>query len=72
VTNTGTGPASNVQLTSATLGAASGAVLPQNLGTLAAGAGSATGVMTFPASAGKDGASVAEKLAESYTGGSFS
>jgi hypothetical protein len=72
VTNTGTGAAANVQLTTATLGSATGSPLPQNMGTLAAGGGSATVTVTFPASAGSDGATVAEKYAWTYTGGSFS
>jgi hypothetical protein len=72
VTNSGAGAASNVQLTSATLGSATGTPLPQNLGTIAAGGGSATVTVSFPGSAGADGSSVAEKLAGTYTGGTFS
>ena len=72
VTNTGTGTAANVQLTSATLGSATGSPLPQSLGTLAAGGGSATVTVTFPSSAGVDGATVAERYSFTYTGGSFS
>jgi hypothetical protein len=45
--------------------------LPQSLGTLAAGGGSATFTVTFPLSAGTDGATVIEKYAGTYTGGSF-
>jgi sugar lactone lactonase YvrE len=72
VTNSGTGAAANMQLTSATLGSAAGSPLPQNMGTLAAGGGSATVTVTFPASAGSDGATVAEKYSFTYTGGTFS
>jgi hypothetical protein len=72
VTNSGTGPASNVQLTAATLGAATGSPLPLSLGTLAAGGGSASITVTFPTSAGSDGAAVVEKLSGSYAGGTFS
>ena len=72
MTNTGTGTAANVQLTSATLGSATGSPLPQSLGTLAAGGGSATVTVTFPSSAGVDGATVAERYSFTYTGGSFS
>jgi CSLREA domain-containing protein len=72
VLNSGTKPAANVQLNTATLGAASGTPLPQNLGTLAAAGGSATATVSFPASAGNNGATVVEKYAGTYTGGSFS
>ena len=74
VTNTGTGTANNVKLTSALLGAALGSTLPATVGTgtLTAGA-SANVTITFPAgTAGSSGASVTEKYAGSYTGGSFS
>jgi hypothetical protein len=72
VLNSGTGPAANVQLNTATLGAASGTPTPQNLGTLAAAGGSATVTVNFPATAGSTGATVVEKYAGTYTGGSFS
>jgi hypothetical protein len=71
ITNSGSGPATNVLVTTATLGVASGSPLPQSLGTLAAGGGSATFTVTFPLSAGTDGATVIEKYAGTYTGGSF-
>jgi hypothetical protein len=74
VANSGTGPATNVTLTSATLGSATGSPLPQTLGgtgTLAPGA-SHTFKVSFPGSAGADGAGVAEKYSGTYTGGSFS
>jgi hypothetical protein len=72
VTNNGTGAASNVTLTGAALGSISGTPLPQTLGTLAAGGGSATVTVNFPASAGANGATVVEKISGSYTGGTFS
>jgi hypothetical protein len=71
VTNTGTGPAANVTLTSAALGAAAGSVIPQSLGTIAANGGSATVTVTFPGSAGANGAATVEKYAGTYTGGTF-
>jgi len=71
VQNTGTGPAANVTLTAATLGAATGSPFPQTWGTIAAG-GSGSFTVNFPGSAGADGAGVAEKYSGTYTGGSFS
>jgi len=71
VTNSGTGPASNVTLNSATLGSATGSPLPQDIGSIAAGH-SSTFTVSFPGSAGLNGAGVAEKYAGTYTGGSFS
>jgi len=70
-TNSGSAPATTVLLTTATLGVASGSPLPQSLGTLVAGGGSVTFTVTFPQSAGSDGATVVEKYAGTYTGGSF-
>jgi hypothetical protein len=70
VKNNGNGTASNVQLTGATLGSASGSPLPQSLGDIAPG-GSASATLTFPSSAGADGATVAERLTGTYTGGTF-
>jgi hypothetical protein len=69
-TNNGTGTAQNVQLTSATLGAAS-ATVPVTLGYISHGGGTATTTLTFASSAGVDGAAVAEKYSGTYTGGSF-
>jgi hypothetical protein len=69
--NPGTGPASNVVLNTATLGAKTGSPLPQTLGTIPAG-GSGVFTVNFPGSAGADGAGVAEKYSGTYTGGSFS
>jgi len=72
ITNNGTGDASNVMLTSAALGSASGSVIPQSLGTIAANGGSLTTTVSFARSAGNDGARVAEKYSGTYTGGTFS
>jgi hypothetical protein len=71
VTNSGTLPAANVRLTSASLGTATGSPLPLNLGTLAASGGWATVIVTFPASAGSGGAGAVEKYTGTYTGGTF-
>ena len=60
----------NVQLTTATLGDASGATLPALLGNIQIGQ-SASVLLTFPSSAGADGAGAVEKLAGTYTGGTF-
>jgi hypothetical protein len=70
VKNTGNATASNVQLTQATLGAATGAPIPASLGDIASG-GSASAILTFPSSAGADGAGVVEKLYGTYDGGTF-
>jgi hypothetical protein len=70
VKNSGNVTASNVQLTQATLGAANGATIPTSVGDIASG-GSASVTLTFPSSAGADGAAVAEKLSGTYTGGTF-
>jgi hypothetical protein len=70
VKNTGNVTASNVQLTQAALGAATGATIPASLGDIASG-GSASVTLTFPSSAGGDGAAVAERLSGTYTGGTF-
>lgn len=71
VKNNGAGTAQNVQLTSASLGAAAGTGLPASLGNISHGGGIATVTLTFPASAGADGAAVVEKLTGAYTGGTF-
>jgi hypothetical protein len=71
VKNTGSTPASNVVLTSATLGSTSGTPLPQTAASIAAG-GTATFTVDVPGSAGLDGAGVAEKCSGTYTGGTFS
>ncbi len=71
VKNTGTGPASNVVLSAASLGTTNGTGLPQTWGTIAAG-GTGTFTVSVPGSAGADGAGVAEKFSGTYTGGSYS
>ena len=71
VSNSGTGTAMNVQLTGVTLGSASGAPVPQTLGNIGPN-GSASVIVTFPASAGASGTSTTERYSGSYTGGSFS
>jgi hypothetical protein len=70
VKNTGNVTATNVQLTQAMLGAASGASVPASLGDIAGGA-SASVTLTFPSSAGADGAGVVQRLTGTYTGGTF-
>jgi len=70
VKNTGTGTAANVQLTTATLGTTTGSGLPKSLGSIPGG-GSASVSVSFPGSTGSDGAAVAEKLAGTFTGGTF-
>jgi pectate lyase len=69
-TNNGTGTAQNVQLTGATLGAA-GAAVPVSLGNISHEGGTAVATLTFPASAGADGAPAAERYTGTYAGGSF-
>jgi hypothetical protein len=71
VTNTGTGPASNVALNTATLGPGAGSPLPQSVASLGAGS-STTFTVMFPSSVGSPGTGVAEKYVGTYTGGSFS
>jgi hypothetical protein len=71
ITNTGTGPTSNVTITTATLGSATGSPLPLNLGTIAANGGSATATITYPASAGNDGAAVVERYSGTSSGANF-
>ncbi|MGA3129881.1 MAG: Ig-like domain-containing protein [Terracidiphilus sp.] len=70
VTNSGTAAAPNAQLTVATLGSASGSPLPASLGTIQPG-GSATATISFPATAGVPGSTVAQRLTGTYSGGSF-
>ncbi|SPE36793.1 hypothetical protein SBA3_250009 [Candidatus Sulfopaludibacter sp. SbA3] len=72
VTNSGTADAANVHLTTATLATANGSLLPQSQAKVTAGGGTATFVVTFPLTAGADGASVPAKFAGTYNGGSFS
>jgi hypothetical protein len=70
VKNTGNATAPNVQLTQATLGAVTGAPIPASLGDIVSG-GSASVTLTFPSSAGADGAGAVEKLSGTYDGGTF-
>jgi len=71
VKNTGTGAASNVSLNTATLGSTSGSTLPQSVASIGPG-GSTVFSVTFPGSAGLNGAGVKETYSGTYTGGSFS
>jgi hypothetical protein len=71
ITNSGTGAASNVVLSTATLGTVTGTPLPQSIASIAAG-GSKTFTVSFSGTAGANGAGVAEKYSGTYTGGSFS
>jgi uncharacterized protein len=70
VKNSGTGTAQAVVLTGATLGGVSGSVLPQTIGNIAPG-GSASVVVTFPATAGVSGAASVAGASGTYTGGTF-
>jgi hypothetical protein len=70
VKNSGNATASNVQLTGATLGSAPGSGTPASLGDIAGGS-SASVTLTFPSSAGADGAGVVERLSGTYNGGTF-
>jgi hypothetical protein len=71
VTNTGTGTAQNVALTSAVLGSASGTPGSQPLVSIPPNGGTAVATVAFPASAGAPGASTVVKLTGTYTGGTF-
>ncbi len=71
ITNTGSATAVNVQITSATLGSATANSLPVSFGSIPGNGGSVKMVLTFPSSAGADGAAAAEKYSGTYTGGSF-
>ncbi len=70
VTNKGTAVAPSVLVTSTTLGAAAGATLPALLGDLQSNQ-SASVTLTFPASAGAPHAPAAERVAGTYSGGTF-
>jgi hypothetical protein len=70
VQNQGVQTANNVMLTQATLGAVTGAPLPQALGNIAPGASATTNV-TF-ANPGAPGASVLLRLGGTHAGGTFS
>jgi hypothetical protein len=71
VRNNGTATAPNVQLTTATLGSATGTPIPASLGDIEAGS-LGVAVINFPASAGAPGSASAERFTGTYTGGSFS
>jgi uncharacterized protein len=71
VKNNGTGTAQNVQLTGAALGNVGGTPVPQTLGDLAPGGGTAVVTVTYTTAAASGTAAV-EKYAGSYTGGTFS
>ena len=70
VTNKGTAVAPTVQVTSATLGSAAGTTLPALLGDLQPNQ-AASVTLTFAASAGMAGLSTAERVAGTYSGGTF-
>ncbi|HSU31684.1 MAG TPA: hypothetical protein VLJ11_10650 [Bryobacteraceae bacterium] len=70
IKNSGNVTAPNVQLTQATLGGATGGTIPASIGDIASG-GSASVTLTFPSSAGADGATVAQRLSGTYNGGTF-
>jgi subtilisin-like proprotein convertase family protein len=67
VTNSGTGTANSVMLTTAKIGAVNGTPLPQNLGNLAPGA-SATATVTF---SGAPSGLQTLQVGGTYTGGTF-
>ena len=70
LTNRGSGTALNVQITGATLGAATGMSLPKGLFNIPPG-GFVTVPVDYPASAGPSGSSVAQRYTGTYQGGSF-
>ena len=70
VKNNGTGTAQTVVLTGATLGGVSGSVLPLTIGNIAPD-GSATVMVTFPATAGASGAAAIEGFSGTYSGATF-
>ena len=70
VTNKGTAVAPRVLVTSATLGSAGGATLPALLGDLQPHQ-AASVTLTFPASAGMANFSTSERVAGTYSGGTF-
>ncbi len=70
VKNNGTGTAQAVVLTGATLGSVSGSVLPLTIGNIAPG-GSATVMVTFPATAGASGAAAIDGFSGTYSGATF-
>jgi hypothetical protein len=71
ITNSGTGTAQSVMMTTAMLGSASSTQpLPAALGNIAPG-GFITATFTFPSTAGSHGAASVLKLAGAYTTGNF-
>jgi hypothetical protein len=70
VTNKGTAVVPNVLVTSATLGSAAGATLPALLGDLLPNQ-AASVTLTFPSSAGADHTATVERVAGTYSGGTF-
>jgi hypothetical protein len=71
IANTGGTAAANVVLNSVKVGSDSAALLPQTIGTIAAGA-SAQATVTVPGSVGTSGAASSLTLSGTYTGGTFS
>ena len=69
ISNTGTATANNAVLTTATLGPTAGTPLPQNVGSIAAGASSAPFDLFFNTSAT---GTATLTLGGNYTGGTFS
>jgi hypothetical protein len=71
IANTGGTAAANVTLASAKVGADTATPLPQNVGTIAAGA-SAVATVSVPGSVGASGAASSLTFGGTYTGGTFS
>ena len=71
IANTGGSAAANVTLASVKLGTATATPLPQNIGTVAAGA-SATVTVSVPGSVGAAGVATTMTISGTYTGGTFS
>jgi hypothetical protein len=70
ISNRGTGTAQNVILSTAKLGPANGAPIPQSLSDIPPG-GFDTATVNFPSSAGTSGSTVIQQILGTYTGGSF-
>jgi sugar lactone lactonase YvrE len=71
IANTGGTGANNVTLTSVKVGSVAATPLPQNIGTVGAGA-SAQAIVSVPGSVGVSGAASSLTAAGTYTGGTFS
>jgi hypothetical protein len=71
ISNPGGTDALNVQLTVGKIGNVSGTLLPQSLGTVAAGK-TVTATLTFPGTVGASGTAGVLTVSGTYTGGSFS